>query len=473
MYRLLSLSACLLGIPALAAPPPPITALAYHPSGKLLAAGTHGDVAVIDAAKGEVIARLGGQTARVTAVAFSRDGKRLAVASGEPAKSGVVRLYAVQEKGPKFEPKGELAGPKDVQYALDFAPDNKTLAVAGYDRIIRIWDTDTLKPVRELKDHSDTVYGVAFSPDGKLLASASADRAVKVWDPATGKRLYTLGDPTDWVYALAWHPDGKRLAAAGVDKSVRVWEATPDAGRLVQAVFAHTQPVTKIAYSKDGQFLYTISEGPNLKKWDAGKMVEKFVYPAEKETMLSLAVRPDGKQVAIGRFDGVLQFLDAESGKAMAQPLPEKPKPPAVGKLSPNFGPRGQTVKVVVEGQRLDGELTIAAGAPGLTVKVGAGSATRREVEVTVAKDAPVGPVALTFKTAAGAAPAVNFIVDRYPASTDSAFIDSAKKGRALTLPATIAGALDRAGQADYFRFEAKAGQEIGAQILTAAVGSK
>ena len=162
----------------------------------------------------------------------------------------MVKLYAVTEPGPKLEPKGELTGAKDIQYTLDFAPDNKTLATAGYDRIIRLWDTDTLKVVRELKDHSDTIYGVAFSPDGKLLASASADRAVKVWDPATGKRLYTLGDPTDWVYALAWHPDGKRLAAAGVDKSIRVWEANADSGKLVHSVFAHTEPVTKLAYSQ-------------------------------------------------------------------------------------------------------------------------------------------------------------------------------------------------------------------------------
>ncbi|HKB06519.1 MAG TPA: WD40 repeat domain-containing protein, partial [Gemmataceae bacterium] len=473
MIRTLSLVALALAVPALAGPPPPVTALAYHPGGKLLVAGRHGDVAVIDPANGEVAAHIGGQTARVTAVAFSRDGKRLAVASGEPAKSGVVRLYAVEEKGAKFEPKGELTGPKDVQYTLDFAPDNKTLAVAGYDRVIRLWDTDTLKVIRELKDHSDTVYGVVFSPDGKLLASASADRAVKVWDPASGKRLYTLGDPTDWVYALGWHPDGKRLAAAGVDKSIRVWEATPEAGRLVNAVFAHTQPVTRLAYSKDGKFLYSISEGPNLKKWDTARMVEAFVYPPQKETMLSLAVRPDGKQVAVGRFDGVLQLLDADTGKVMTEPLPEKPKPPAVGKLTPNFGARGQTVKVVVEGQRLDGDLTVASGAPGLTVKVGAGSATRREVEVAIAKDAPVGPAALTFKTAAGPSAAVNFIVDRYPVSTDAAFIDSARQGRAIDLPTTIAGTLDRAGQADYFRFKAKTGQEVGAQILTAAVGSK
>jgi WD domain, G-beta repeat len=473
MLRHLSLGLALFTAPALAAPPPPVTALAYHPGGKLLAAGTHGDVAVIDPAKGEVVAHIGGQTARVTAVAFSRDGKRLAVASGEPAKSGIVKLYTVEEKGPKFEPKGELAGPKDVQYALDFAPDNKTLATAGYDRVIRLWDTDSRTVIRELKDHSDTVYGVAFSPDGKLLASGSADRAVKVWDPATGKRLYTLGDPTDWVYALSWHPDGKRLAAAGVDKSIRVWEATPEAAKLVQAVFAHTEPVTKLAYSKDGQFLYSVSQGPNLKKWDAARMVEKLVYPPQKETMLSLAVRPDGKQVAVGRFDGVLQLLDADSGEPMSQPLPEKPKPPAIGKLTPNFGARGQTVKVVAEGLRLDSDLTVTANTPAVTVKVSGGSATRREVEIAVAKDAPVGPVALTFKTAAGPAAPVNFVVDRYPAATDAAFIDSARKGKPVPLPATIAGALDRAGQADYFRFAAKAGQEVGAQILTSAIGSK
>src|SRR3954466_2526797 len=114
---------------AVAAPPPPVTALAYHPTGKFLVAGTRGDVAVIEPVKNEVLVHLGGHSARITAVAFSRDGKRLAVASGEPSKSGVIKLYAVDEKAVKFEPKGELTGAKDVQYTLDFAPDHKTLAV--------------------------------------------------------------------------------------------------------------------------------------------------------------------------------------------------------------------------------------------------------------------------------------------------------------------------------------------------------
>jgi WD40 repeat protein len=473
MIRLSTVLALLLVAAVQAAPPPPVTAVAYHPGGKFLVAGTHGDVAVIDTTKNEVVAHLGGQTARVTAIAFSRDGKRLAVASGEPAKSGIVKLSAVTEAGPKFDPKGEVTGAKDVQYALDFASDNKTLAVAGYDRIIRLWDAETLKPIRELKDHSDTVYGVAFSPDGKLLASGSADRAVKVWDSETGKRLYTLGDPTDWVYTLAWHPDGKRLAAAGVDKSIRVWEATAESGKLIHAVFAHTQPVTKLAYSKDGQFLYSISEGPNLKKWDAGKMVEKLVYPPQKETTLSLALRPDGKQVAIGRFDGVLQVIDADSGKATAGPLPEKPKPPTVARLTPDYGKRFSKFQVTLEGQHLDGDLTVTSSVPGVTVQVWGRPGPKRQAEVSISPDAPVGAVTLTPKTAAGAGPSFRFIVDRYAAITDAASIDSARKGRPVTLPTTIAGTLDRAGQADYFRFVAKAGQQVGAQILTAVVGSK
>ncbi|HEX3149921.1 MAG TPA: WD40 repeat domain-containing protein, partial [Gemmataceae bacterium] len=418
-------------------------------------------------------AHLDGQTSRVTAIAFSHDGKRLAIASGDPGKSGVVKLYSVDEKAMRFEPMGELTGAKDVQYTLDFAPDHKTLAVAGYDRIIRIWDTDARSIIRELKDHSDTIYAVAFSPDGKLIASASADRAVKVWDPATGKRLYTLSDATDWVYALTWHPDGKRLAAAGVDKSIRVWEATPEAGKLVQSVFAHTQPVTRLEYSKDGQFLYSASEGKNIKKWDAAKMVEKLTFPPQPDTILSLALRPDGKQLAIGRFDGVLQLIDTEAGKPTSEPLPEKPKPPAVGKVTPNFGKRFSKFQLTLEGQHLDGDLSIASNVPGVTVQVWGSSGATRRAEISIAPDAPVGPVMLTPKTAAGAGSAFTFIVDRYLLVAKAATIDSAKNGRPITLPATLVGAIDRAGQADCFRFAAQAGQQIGAQALTSVLGSK
>jgi hypothetical protein len=150
-----------------------------------------------------------------------------------------------------------------------------------------------------------------------------------------------------------------------------------------------------------------------------------------------------------------------------------KQKPPTVTRLTPNFGNRFSKFQVTLDGQHLDGELTITSSTPGVTVRVSGPPGPTRRAEVSVAPDAPVGPVTLTPKTAAGTGPTFTFIVDRYAAVTDAAAIDSARKGRAITLPTTIAGTLDRAGQADYFRFTAKAGQQVGVQILTAVVGSK
>src|SRR5262245_12690490 len=193
----------------------PVAALAYRPDGKLLAAGGQKEVFLIEVASGDVVAKLPGQLAKVTALAFRADGQRLAVASGAPGTAGEVRIYSLPSGGlPTTKPELVLKAHADVIHDLAFSPDGTTLATCSYDQLVKLWDVASGKELRVLKDHSDAVYGVAFSPDGKLLASGSADRAVKVWDVAAGTRLATLSDPTDWVYAVAWSPDGRHLAAA-------------------------------------------------------------------------------------------------------------------------------------------------------------------------------------------------------------------------------------------------------------------
>jgi WD40 repeat protein len=249
MTRSLSLLAMFL-IPGLsAAAAPAVTAVAYHPQGKSVAFATDNQLWLFATDRGDLLGRTSIPSGRITTIAFDPLGKWLAVAGGEAGKSGEVWLFRVENESRLSNlPQITLSGHKDAIYALAFSPDGKTLATAGYDRLIHLWDispgqsSDSVvitTPRLTLKDHSDTVYGLSFHPDGALLASAGADRAVKVWDIASGKRLYTLSDPTDWVYCVAWSPDKKHLAAGGVDKSVRVWAADKEGGKLVHSVFAH------------------------------------------------------------------------------------------------------------------------------------------------------------------------------------------------------------------------------------------
>lgn len=468
----LLLASLAVAAPATAAPPP-VTALAYRPDGKLLAAGTRGVVHLIDPDKEEVVADLPGQTGRVTAAAFSRSGV-LAVAGGEPGKSGVVRLYEARDpKAVAPKPTAEFAAHKDAVYALAFSPDGKTLATAGYDKLIKLWSvapSASPEPRHTLTDHSDAVYTLDFHPSGPLLASGSADRTVKVWDVATGRRLYTLSDPTDTVYAVAWGPDGKHLTAGGADKSIRLWEAAEAGGTLVRSAFAHGKAVGRLAYTGDGRTIVSAGEDRVVKLWDPAKLVESKALPAQPDDILSFAVRPDGKQLAVGRFDGQLQLLDPATGKPTATPVPVKPKPPTITAVAPDHMPRGGKVRVRITGERLD-TVTSGGSTHGAHMSIVSGSQTPTSLEADVSASATAipGPVQLTVTNNGLGSEPYTFWVDRFPAVREKGQTDSARKGMPIKPPTTVVGSLDRAGDAAYFRFDATAGQEVGVQVTTAA----
>ena len=103
------------------------------------------------------------------------------------------------------------------------------LASASWDKTIKLWDVNCrkdCKPLTTLTGHGNGVQSVAFSPDGRTLASAGADGLIKLWEMRSSKELATLNGGNVW--SVAFSPDGRILASGGGGDRLRLWVAATD-----------------------------------------------------------------------------------------------------------------------------------------------------------------------------------------------------------------------------------------------------
>ena len=187
----------------------------------------------------------------------------------------------------------------------------KILAVAS-DNQIKLWNPLVGKLVRSLEGHTDRVDWVAFSPDGKQLASASRDQ-IRMWDAVSGQLLRVLEGSTGYGDAVvAFSPDGKWLVSGSDGHSVKLWDLV--AGRLVRTLEGHKSIITSVAFSPDGRKLASASYDLSVKLWDlfSGRLLRTL--EGHTGHVASLAFSPDGKWLASGGVDSSVKLWDPATG---------------------------------------------------------------------------------------------------------------------------------------------------------------
>jgi WD40 repeat protein len=302
-----------LGARALAAP---VTALVFSPDGSALVSNGPRCLEVRSPRDGAVQRTIACEWPRITSLAFHSDGSMLAAAGGSPGESGGISV--LEWKSSRVV--ARLTNFTDVVTALAFSPDGRSLAVASADASARIYSL-TLQGAAEafsLRGHSGPVLAAAWSPGGRSVVTAGMDRSVKVWGAADGKLIRSFNHHTEAVRALAFRPGVNRgadaasaeCATGGDDRTVRIWQ--PELGRMVRIIRGPVEPVLAIAYRPDGTALFSAGQEGIVRRLDADSDLILGQWLAHDDWIYALTVSPDGSTLATGSWQGEVRLWDAK-----------------------------------------------------------------------------------------------------------------------------------------------------------------
>lgn len=227
-----------------------VVAIAISPNQQILASGTgDGQIQLWNLNTRTKIRTLPAHSKVVRAIAFSKDGSRLASGGSEG-----VKIWDIQ-KGTLIK---NIPLPSSVE-SLAFSPDGQTLTTGMGNGAITIWQANTWKSLRSFSAHSDIVNTLVYSPDGTMIASGGSnrDKMIRLWSSRPGEYgnlLHTFTGHEYVIFSLAFAPDGQTLVSSSADRTIKIWNSRTRQ-LLLSIPVGLGIDVREVAISPDGKVL--------------------------------------------------------------------------------------------------------------------------------------------------------------------------------------------------------------------------
>ena len=363
----------------------------------------------------------------VTAAAYAADGKWLAL-----ARSGVVEIREAATDALKTT----IAGLPGKVNAVHFTADGLQVIIAsgitGLHGVAQLRKVAGGDLVREFGGHADVLYDAEISPDGKLLATAGYDRVIRLWNVADGALLRTIDVHKGAVFDLAWHPDGKVLASASADETVKLWRVSD--GVRLDTLNQPQGEMAAVLFTKDGEHIIAAGKDKRIHLWRFISKAAPALNPpvhsrfAHEAAVTSLALSADGKHLLSAADDRSLKLWSV---------------PDLMLEHAYEAQPDVAAVLVGMPGAenffaaRMDGSRSVVA----VERKPAAANETNDAHKTYVPHEAPLSHL------------------------TETEPNNDASMAMPVTLAAEIKGSVSAPGDADVFRFHARAGEALTLEV--------
>jgi hypothetical protein len=247
----------------------------------------------------------------VRSVAFSPDGRFLAAGSWDK----MVRIWDTQT----WQLRKALEADKLEVFAIAFTADGKSLVSGGWDGSIKVWDTATLQ-LRLTLDHGQYVNAIAIS--GQTLVSGGTDSGFKSWDLETGKQSAALVQMKN-ISSFAFAPSGSPLAVGFTDsKDIGLWK-TWTSELVIGPSLKSDAPTVGLAFSPDGRILASAEELKSITLWavdntklgSSAKPIKSLI--GHTEWPIAVAFSPDGRLLASGGFDNTVKLWNPHTAQVL------------------------------------------------------------------------------------------------------------------------------------------------------------
>jgi WD40 repeat protein len=287
---------------------PPIAAIVFAPDGQSVVVGSQAGVSVHSWPELKRQKKFDTTLVNIHDLAFSPNGKSLAVAGGIPAEEGLVEVLAWPSGKTMYVCKGHEDSVLAVAWKSDLM-----FATASLDHDVAIWDARTHAAVHRLKGHSKGVSALCFLTDQPLLVSGSLDQNLRVWNTDSATLVRTMNNHTDEVHQVALRPVSTGLpmvASVSSDRTVRLWQPTNGPkGRMVRFVKLNSIPLA-LAWLPDGSYIAVASADGHVRLIDPDTVEVIQDMPAFDGWAYSLDVHPtDGSLLVGGRFGQLKRLI--------------------------------------------------------------------------------------------------------------------------------------------------------------------